>query len=99
MPVYHYDCDECGEFSNVRKISACKLPATCPSCGQMAPRIIKAPSLNTMENTQRIAHQHNERSAHEPRLVRKDEKESHSGPKRSNVRHKHGPSRPWMLGH
>ncbi len=98
MPIYHYGCESCGEFTELRKISECKLPVACPSCGQSASRIIKAPSLNTMKGTERIAHQHNERSAHEPRVVRKTNKEIHT---HSHVGHSHSkaPSRPWMIGH
>ncbi len=101
MPVYHYGCENCGEFAELRRISECRLPASCPSCSQMASRIIKAPSLNTMEKAQRIAHHTNERSANEPKLVSRDEKESHShrGHKHGGVRHNHAPSRPWMIGH
>ena len=94
MPIYHYNCKSCGEFVELRKISEYKLPAACPACDQMGSRVIKAPSLNTMNNAQRAAHDTNERSAHEPRVVRR----------KNNSNHKHShshssSSRPWMIGH
>ena len=101
MPFYHYSCEDCGECVELRKLSERNLPATCPSCGQIASRIIKAPLLSTMEKTQRMAHYTNERSANEPQVVRRKVQEDES-PSRNNHKHNHfhsGSSRPWMIGH
>lgn len=82
-------------------------PVPCPGCTAVAERRIVAPYLADMNPHNRIAHQHNEKSAHEPRVVRRNTSDAsdaghrhhhghqhpHSGP------HHHRPSRPWMIGH
>ncbi|WP_087644415.1 FmdB family zinc ribbon protein [Caballeronia choica] len=46
MPVYDYECAECGAFEAVRRIAERDDPAVCPECGSTAARIvIGAPAL------------------------------------------------------
>jgi len=108
MPIYEYDCAECGGFCELRALDEHSQPAPCPRCGALVARAISAPRLAVLSATQRRAHTTNERSAHEPR--------------RSGAAHRHGPAcgcgkkttsgtgdkapmkgfanrRPWMISH
>ena len=69
MPIYDYRCEQCGEFSVLRKMSESSLPAMCDQCGEPAPRIISAPRLALMDSGRRIAFERNEKSAHDRRDV------------------------------
>jgi putative FmdB family regulatory protein len=71
MPIYDYRCEQCGEFSALRKMSESSLSAICESCGEYAPRIISAPNLALMDSSKRTAHARNEKAAHEPRQARR----------------------------
>ncbi|WP_345815940.1 zinc ribbon domain-containing protein [Paraburkholderia sp. PREW-6R] len=47
MPVYDYECAECGAFELVRRIVERNENAACPQCGATARRVvIGAPSLS-----------------------------------------------------
>ena len=108
MPLYSYDCTHCGEFEDWRSMSEAGDPSTCPDCGDLAPRAVSAPNLATTPRNNRVAHERNEKSAHEPRFVSKEEQKA-TGRKRSGHdhhhhghghSHAHGSSgRPWMIGH
>jgi putative FmdB family regulatory protein len=39
MPVYDYDCSDCGVFEVVRRIAERDDPAACPQCGAPAARV------------------------------------------------------------
>ena len=46
MPVYDYDCADCGAFEVVRRIAERDAPVACPQCGAPAARVtIAAPSV------------------------------------------------------
>lgn len=69
MPLYDYRCEQCGTFSAIRKMSEAGEAIAC-DCGEMAERVITAPYLALMDRSTRVAHQRNEKSAHEPRTTR-----------------------------
>ncbi|MFA6903209.1 MAG: zinc ribbon domain-containing protein [Gallionellaceae bacterium] len=71
MPIYDYRCDTCGDFEAWGKMSASSAPAQCTICGANSGRIITAPSLAILGSNQRIAHERNEKSAHEPKTTRR----------------------------
>lgn len=71
MPMYEYECVNCGIFSALRKMSDSNQPAVCDECGCEGERIISAPHLAILGKAQRSAHETNERSAHEPRIGRR----------------------------
>jgi putative FmdB family regulatory protein len=71
MPVYEYECESCGVFSALRKMSESSHPAFCQECGSESPRIMSAPRLAVMAKSQREAHERNEKSAHEPKVGRR----------------------------
>ncbi|MEM5436079.1 zinc ribbon domain-containing protein [Paraburkholderia diazotrophica] len=46
MPVYDYECADCGAFEAVRRIAQRDEAADCPRCGSPAERVrIGAPAL------------------------------------------------------
>ena len=71
MPLYDYHCDSCGDFTALRKMSESSLPAPCEFCGDSSLRVITAPNFALLGKAQRAAHERNEKSAHEPRSVRR----------------------------
>jgi putative FmdB family regulatory protein len=47
MPVYDYECAECGVFEANRRIAERDYPAICPNCHGAAARVVVgAPSLS-----------------------------------------------------
>lgn len=70
MPLYTYECQHHGGFSDWRKMSESGLPSACPVCGDLARRSVSAPYLG-IDSGLRKAHGINEKSGHEPRVVRR----------------------------
>jgi putative FmdB family regulatory protein len=70
MPLYEYECGRCGPFRDWRTLSQYKKPAKCPDCGKPARRAVASPRLG-MDWQQKKAHGINEKSAHEPRVMRR----------------------------
>lgn len=66
MPLYEYECESCGVFTSLRKMSEAHLSANCDVCGEASERILSVPSLALVAKTDRIAHERNEKSAHNP---------------------------------
>ena len=101
MPLYDYHCANCGHFRAWRRMSEAGDPVDCTTCGAAAARAMVAPSLALMNQHNRIAHQRNEKSAHEPRVVSRPRRADHAhGHGHHDHRHGHGVgSRPWMIGH
>jgi putative FmdB family regulatory protein len=113
MPVYEYLCDHCGPFTNMRPMSECDEPDSCPACGAEARRVIlTAPHFACMPAAARAAHATNERSAHAPKSLA-EYKASHGPgcgccsskkPARLMSRSRSGAkgfptARPWMISH
>jgi putative FmdB family regulatory protein len=113
MPIYEYQCSECGSFTAVRPMSQYRDPHPCPACGAGSPRVtLSAPALSGLPVASRQAHAINERSAHAPRSSSAEEKARH-GPgcgccgggrqgrvAKSNDGSKGFPDkRPWMISH
>ena len=110
MPRYDYSCERCGSFEAWRPMSEYSAPSDCPSCGNPSPRKVTAPFIADMNPHTRIAHERNEKSAHEPRVMSRGEM-NRLGTKRSggathhhhhghgsHAHHRHS-GRPWMIGH
>jgi putative FmdB family regulatory protein len=101
MPLYRYGCASCGEFDEWRSMAEAGDAVLCPDCGASSPRLVSAPYLG-MASERRRAHVINERSAHEPKVVRGRDHADHD---HAGGGHKHGgkgwgrSSRPWMVGH
>jgi putative FmdB family regulatory protein len=106
MPLYEYNCEQCGPFTELRRVSECDMPAECPECNTSASRMISVPRLAIMEKNNRTAWERNEKSAHEPRKVKAGHRHEHSHEHKGKHNHQHQHShkhahsgRPWMLGH
>jgi len=112
MPVYEYECDDCGVFTALRKMSESAEPAFCEECGTESPRILSATRLAVMDKTQRIAHERNEKSTHDPKVAKRSScgcAGSHTCKTSTKVNPETGKAalqmqtkktaRPWMLSH
>ena len=115
MPIYEYDCPNCGDFTALRPMAESALPCDCPECGAAGMRVIlSAPALATMAGNTRRGIAINERSAHAPKTVDeyKDSRRHPSGcgccgpskkvePTKANPHALKGKSagRPWMISH
>lgn len=110
MPLYDYECKSCGPFRDWRPMSEWTAGAPCPDCSAPAPRQTAAPMLAALSSNNRIAHERNERSAHEPRVVRREHlpqghSDSHPHDVNPLIKQQFGnvsqgpPGWPWMVGH
>jgi len=73
MPFYDYGCATCGPFREWRSMSEWEASVPCPNCSLPASRLAAAPMLAVLATNNRIAHERNERSAHEPKVVRRED--------------------------
>jgi putative FmdB family regulatory protein len=103
MPLYHYICRNCSEFTQWRPMREAGQPAPCPGCGSSAPRAVSAPYLAIMDTGHRKARTMEERNADRPGVVRREEvphlverDRRAQGPRR--FQHAHG-RYPWTVGH
>lgn len=112
MPLYEYECEECGVFTALRSMRDSSLPAHCDVCGATSPRILSAPKLAIMDKTTRSAHERNEKSAHAPDVRKRSScgcTGAHTCKTTTKVNPDTGKSalqmqtkktaRPWMLAH
>ena len=108
MPVYEFECAVCGPFTELRRLDRSILPANCPHCGKVSPKIFSVIHLRALRPENRVAHERNERSAHAPHVCGSGCSHGHAKPKsRANKQSDKPPlpystkpnSRPWMLGH
>jgi len=44
MPLYEYECDQCGRFEVIRKFSDAPLTA-CPTCGKPIEKLLSSPAI------------------------------------------------------
>ena len=108
MPVYEYNCEECGPFTKLRGLDQSSAPANCPECGVSSPKIFSVINLRGMRPENRTAWERNERSANAPHVCGSGCSHSHAKPKPRATTPGDKPalqastkrnSRPWMLGH
>ena len=104
MPLYTYECAECGPFQETRALQEFDTDAHCPNCDRASPRSLAAPGLLAMPANRRTAFARNEKSAWSPEVVRRDSGASghvHGpgcGHSHAHRTHAHG-GKPWMVGH
>lgn len=68
MPVYEYQCADCGVFEEMTPMSRFADPCDCPTCGTSAPRVLLTlPALAAVSSAVLTAHETNERSADSPK--------------------------------
>lgn len=106
MPLYNYQCEQHGEFVELKTIDQRNESTSCPSCNKLAQRNITAPNLSIMTAANRTAWQRNEKSMHEPKRVTHSHSCNHKHHNHEGQSSSHSPyktasdgSRPWMLGH
>lgn len=108
MPVYDYQCPDCGVFTAIRAMSAFRDPCACPDCGVEAARVfLIMPAVAGMDAARRTAIATNERASHEPKRSHAAGCSCCSGG--ANMRSKTATSasggksfpkaRPWMISH
>ncbi len=73
MPLYDYICERCGPIREWGAIKDASRPIICATCRSEARRVITAPNLALMAAGKKAAHLRNERSADEPRVMRREE--------------------------
>ena len=73
MPFYSYECPKCGPFEERRALNLAEADADCPSCGKASRRTLSMPFLSRASRADRIAHQRNERSMEQPRVMGREE--------------------------
>ncbi len=71
MPIYKYQCGECGDFEVLRDLSERNDPCYCPMCGSESEMQIGAPYLAILSEEDRKKWEINERSKHSPQAVRR----------------------------
>jgi putative FmdB family regulatory protein len=69
VPTYTHRCPSCGEFDQVRPMSASGTATTCPDCGATAARVFGAPSLRGVDPALRRAMDASAASADAPAVV------------------------------
>jgi putative FmdB family regulatory protein len=87
MPRYQYECGHCGEFTAWNRMSEASEPAECPVCHAMSARMVSSPFVCRMDAGLRKAHFRNEKSAHEPEVVSRQQLEKIGRPR---MGHSHG---------
>ena len=107
MPLYDYECKNHGPFEAFRAMKDSSKPIACKICGEMAPRVLKAPYLKTLSNRVSNAMERNERSRHAPHVCHSGCNHSHSHAPTKQKKNKDGKpalqsyqgKRPWVIEH
>lgn len=101
MPIYDFECPNCGVFDKLLKINERNSTQYCVKCGSSSDRVIlNASKLLEMPVARRLAMETNERASHEPRI------RSHgvgcsccSSNNKSQSARTFTNKRPWMISH
>ncbi len=100
MPLYDYECQDCGPFRTWQSMDEAASPTPCTDCGRLSPRLISAPNINRMDAGVRKALQRCDNSADAPSVVRQQDLSTFGRTKHARHSHRsHAPSRRWMIGH
>jgi putative FmdB family regulatory protein len=98
MPIYEFECADHGTFELTRPMAEVRDPAPCPDCGEIGKRLLSAPSVATGSLIGRRAAAVNERSQHEPRIVKREAPRPSNEPAKRTVHASTG-GYPWAIGH
>jgi putative FmdB family regulatory protein len=98
MPIYEYECANHGSFELTRAMAQVRDPAECPDCGKLGKRLLSAPNLASGSAVGRRAAAINERSQHEPRIVKRETPKASGDPAQRPVHSSRG-GYPWAIGH
>ncbi|HKO88722.1 MAG TPA: zinc ribbon domain-containing protein [Burkholderiales bacterium] len=67
MPIYEYECADCGVFTASKPMTQYREPHACPNCSQSSARaLLTAPAYASMPAVTRTANAINEKARHEP---------------------------------
>ena len=113
MPMYEYECADCGVFAANKPMAEYREPHACQNCGRPSARVLlTAPAFAGMPAVTRTAHAINEKARHEPQTSAERAARHGAGcgccsgglGKDRTVKAKDGskafPSaRPWMISH
>lgn len=113
MPLYDYECADCGHFREFNTMANSAMPLPCPACETESRRVLSAPFVPLLKRNTRIAHERNELSANEPKVVSGRDLHKLGKPRggthghdhchghvsNNSGLHYHRSSRPWMIGH
>lgn len=97
MPLYEFECDNCGVFEALRPIALRDTAPNCPTCEGESKRIFSVPHFNLSSGSAFLK----ARQTDEPRLEKR-EKEPSPPRYQSHKRVELGSCRrhrPWMVGH
>jgi putative FmdB family regulatory protein len=100
MPLYDYECRDCGSFTEFRPVAAFEEDAVCPDCGRASPRqLLCVPHFGAGSGRFR-AQGVNEKNSHAPETTKRTGKHPPkcSCCRKTPARKTSGP-RPWMLSH
>lgn len=89
MPLYEFECDNCGVFEALRPIALRDTAPDCPTCEEKTRRIFSVPHFNLSTGSAFLK----AKQTDEPRLEKREKEPS---PPRYQS---HKRDRPWMVGH
>jgi putative FmdB family regulatory protein len=99
MPLYVYECRNCGLFEAWQEMRSASDTCACPDCGSASERQLAMPSLSTMNGSLRAALARAEKSSSEPRVASRSHL-ANCGCRLCSGFGKPAPtSRRWMIGH
>ncbi len=108
MPLYEFECEECGVFEMFRSVSEASSPAACPECKGEAARVWSVPRISAVSPLQRMAGDRNERSRHAPHVCKTGcgchghkKSSSNQGIETANGQRRltYKGARPWVIEH
>ena len=108
MPIYGYECTDCGVFEAMAPMRDFAKPCHCPTCGKISQRVLNAvPFVSTISSGLRKAHAVNERSSDAPKKLSTHGPIGRDGIKRGGRKVVQSPdgsksfagSRPWMMSY
>jgi putative FmdB family regulatory protein len=100
MPLYDYECRDCGGFAEFRPVAAFEEDAACPACGRASPRqLLSVPRFGAGAGRFR-AEAVNEKNSHAPETTRRTGKHPpRCGCCTKPAQRKASGPRPWMISH
>ena len=97
MPLYEFECHQCGTFEQFISLKSYQEKIKCPSCEDNARRIYTPPNLYNTTPNYRRAKGINEKNQESPRVETINQKK-HPEHNHSHAHH-HVSHTPWMVGH
>ena len=93
MPLYEFECNECGLFEKFISIKKYEHIIECPLCENESHRKYSPPNIYNTSPGYRKARGLNEKNQESPKVKTIKQKSHH------NHNHNHVSHNPWMVGH